>query len=250
MKNLRDEYKREMLILPIILIIIWYLICDVFQLVPSYTFPRPVDVANSFVKLTVSGQLFRDIFDTLYKVLFGMLLASTVGITLGIILGWFKRLETLCRLVISILRPIPPIAWIPFSIIWFGIGVGPAVFIIFMGCVFPILISTIDGVHRTDSVLIEAAESFGASTSQMLTEVVIPSSLPYIVSGLKVAIGIALMCTISGEMIGSSSGIGYMILTSTNLFDTGSTVVGMLVIGIIGIIFDYIFSKIQERILW
>ena len=239
-----------MLILPIILIIIWYIVCDVFQMVPSYMFPGPVDVANSFVKLIVSGQLFRDILDTLYKVLFGMLLASVVGITLGIVLGWFKRLETLCRLVISILRPIPPIAWIPFSIIWFGIGLGPAVFIIFMGCVFPILISTIDGVHRTDSVLIEAAQSFGASNAQMLTEVILPSSLPHIVSGLKVATGIALMCTISGEMIGSSSGIGYMILTSTNLFDTGSTVVGMLVIGIIGIIFDYIFTKVQERIFW
>ena len=250
MNDLRSVYTREMLILPIILIIIWYIVCDVFQMVPSYMFPGPVDVANSFVKLIVSGQLFRDILDTLYKVLFGMLLASVVGITLGIILGWFKRLETLCRLVISILRPIPPIAWIPFSIIWFGIGLGPAVFIIFMGCVFPILISTIDGVHRTDSVLIEAAQSFGASNAQMLTEVILPSSLPHIVSGLKVAIGIALMCTISGEMIGSSSGIGYMILTSTNLFDTGSTVVGMLVIGIIGIIFDYIFTKVQERIFW
>ena len=232
------------------IIIIWYLICDVFQLVPGYTFPGPIDVAESFVKLAISGKLFIDIGETLYKVLFGMLLASTVGITLGIILGRYKRLETLCSLVISILRPIPPIAWIPFSIIWFGIGIGPAVFIIFMGCVFPILISTIDGVHRTDPVLIEAAQSFGASNSQMLSEVIIPSSLPYIVSGLKGAIGIALMCTISGEMIGSSSGIGYMILTSTNLFDTGSTVVGMLVIGIIGIIFDYIFTKIQERIFW
>ena len=221
-----------------------------FQLVPGYTFPGPIDVAESFVKLAISGKLFIDIGETLYKVLFGMLLASTVGITLGIILGWYKRLETLCSLAISILRPIPPIAWIPFSIIWFGIGIGPAVFIIFMGCVFPILISTIDGVHRTDPVLIEAAQSFGASNSQMLSEVIIPSSLPYIVSGLKGAIGIALMCTISGEMIGSSSGIGYMILTSTNLFDTGSTVVGMLVIGIIGIIFDYIFTKIQERIFW
>ena len=221
-----------------------------FQLVPGYTFPGPIDVAESFVKLAISGKLFIDIGETLYKVLFGMLLASTVGITLGIILGWYKRLETLCSLVISILRPIPPIAWIPFSIIWFGIGIGPAVFIIFMGCVFPILISTIDGIHRTDPVLIEAAQSFGASNSQMLSEVIIPSSLPYIVSGLKGAIGIALMCTISGEMIGSSSGIGYMILTSTNLFDTGSTVVGMLVIGIIGIIFDYIFTKIQERIFW
>ena len=250
MNDLKSEYKKEMLVLPIILIIIWYIVCDVFQMVPGYIFPGPVDVANSFVKLTVSGQLFRDILDTLYKVLFGMLLASVVGITLGIVLGWFKRLETLCRLVISILRPIPPIAWIPFSIIWFGIGLGPAVFIIFMGCVFPILISTIDGVHRTDSVLIEAAQSFGASNAQMLTEVILPSSLPHIVSGLKVATGIALMCTISGEMIGSSSGIGYMILTSTNLFDTGSTVVGMLVIGIIGIIFDYIFTKVQERIFW
>lgn len=250
MNDLKSEYKKEMLVLPIILVIIWYIVCDVFQMVPGYMFPGPVDVANSFVKLIVSGQLFRDILDTLYKVLFGMLLASVVGITLGIVLGWFKRLETLCRLVISILRPIPPIAWIPFSIIWFGIGLGPAVFIIFMGCVFPILISTIDGVHRTDSVLIEAAQSFGASNAQMLTEVILPSSLPHIVSGLKVAIGIALMCTISGEMIGSSSGIGYMILTSTNLFDTGSTVVGMLVIGIIGIIFDYIFTKVQERIFW
>jgi NitT/TauT family transport system permease protein len=246
----RNEYKKEMLILPIIIIIIWYFICDVFQLIPSFMFPGPTEVVTAFVKLISSGKLFNDILVTLYKVLFGMLLASVVGITLGIILGWFKRLETLCQLVISILRPIPPIAWIPFSIIWFGIGVGPAIFIIFMGCVFPILISTIDGVHRTDPVLIEAAQSFGASNSQMLTEVVIPSSLPYIVSGLKVAIGIALMCTISGEMIGSSSGIGYMILTSTNLFDTGSTVVGMIVIGIIGIIFDYIFSKVQKRIFW
>ena len=232
MKKFRNEYTKETLILPIILIIIWYIVCDVFQLIPSYMFPGPTDVANSFVRLTVSGKLFKDVFDTLYKVLFGMLLASVVGITLGIILGWSKRLETLCKLVISILRPIPPIAWIPFSIIWFGIGIGPAV------------------LHRTDPVLIEAAESFGASNSQMLTEVIVPSSLPYIVSGLKVAIGIALMCTISGEMIGSSSGIGYMILTSTSLFDTGSTVVGMLVIGIIGIIFDYIFTKIQERIFW
>ena len=250
MTNLREEYKHDMLILPIIIVIIWFLVCDFFQLVPSYMFPGLADVGASFVKLTVSGQLFRDIIDTLYKVLFGMLLASVVGITLGIILGWYTRLERICRLVVSVLRPIPPIAWIPFSIIWFGIGVWPAIFIIFMGCVFPILISTIDGVHRTDSVLIEAAESFGASNSQMLTEVVIPSSLPFIVSGLKVAIAIALMCTISGEMIGSSSGIGYMILTSTNLFDTGSTVVGMLVIGVIGIIFDYIFTKIQEKIFW
>lgn len=250
MKEYKLTDKLDLLILPIILVIIWYFVCDFFMLVPSYMFPGPIEVLNSFIRLTLSGKLFKDIIDTLYKVLLGLFLAAAVGITGGIILGWSKKLERLCSLIISILRPIPPIAWIPFSILWFGIGTTPAVFIIFMGCVFPILVSTIDGVHRTKGVLIEAAQSFGASNTQMLTDVILPSTFPYIVSGLKVGIGIALMCTISGEMIGSSSGIGYMILTSTSLFDTGSTIVGMLVIGIIGIIFDYIFTKIQERIFW
>lgn len=248
--NNKLSSKLDMLIVPIILVIIWFIICDVLVLIPSYMFPGPVEVFQAFMKQLLSGKLFRDVMATLYKVLVGLLLAGAVGISCGLILGWSKRLERLTTLIISILRPIPPIAWIPFSILWFGIGSKPAIFIIFIGCVFPILVSTIDGVHRTKGVLIEAAKSFGASNTQMLTQVILPATLPYIVTGLKVGMGIALMCTIAGEMIGSSTGIGYMILTSTNLFDTGSTVVGMLVIGVLGIIFDYIFTKIQEKIFW
>lgn len=250
MNEKKTYNKFDKLILPIIILIIWYLLTDFSSLIPAFMFPGPIEVFNSFVNLLVSGRLIKDIIDTLYKVIVGLCIAAAVGISLGLLLGWSKRLERLASLIISILRPIPPIAWIPFSILWFGIGAVPAIFIIFMGCVFPILVYTMDGVHRTKKVLVEAALTFGASNSQMIKEVVLPSTIPYIVSGLKVAIGIALMCTISGEMIGSSSGIGYMILTSTNLFDTGSTVVGMLIIGIIGIIFDYIFTKIQERIFW
>ena len=159
-------------------------------------------------------------------------------------------LEDICTFVISVLRPIPPVAWIPFSILCFGIGTFPAVFIIFMGCVFPILVYTIDGVKRTDNVLVESAQTLGANDWNVLKRVVLPSTVPYIVSGLKVGIGIALMCTISAEMIGSSSGLGYMILTATNLFDTGTTVVGMIVIGFIGLVFDFVFGKIQNRIFW
>ena len=206
--------------------------------------------------------------DTLFKVFAGLILASLVAIPLGILLGWYKTLEDLCTFVISVLRPIPPVAWIPFSILWFGIGTVPAVFIIFMGCVFPILVYTTDGVKRTDKVLVESAQTLGATDWNVLRRVVLPSAVPYVVSGLKVGIGIALMCTISAEMIGSSSGLGYMmctisaemigsssglgymILTATNLFDTGTTVVGMLVIGLIGLIFDFIFTRIQNRIFW
>ena len=165
-------------------------------------------------------------------------------------MGWYQTLEDLASFIISVLRPIPPVAWIPFSILWFGYGTVPAIFIIFMGCVFPILVYTLDGVKRTDKVLIESAQTLGATDGHILKRVILPSTVPYIVSGLKVGVGIALMCTISAEMIGSSSGLGYMILTASNLFDTGTTVVGMLVIGLIGLAFDYVFGRIQKRIFW
>lgn len=245
-------YKKKItpIILPIIIIVIWYLITSVFNLMPSFVLPSPIDVCQSAWELILSGSLFRDTFDTLFKVFAGMFLASIVAIPLGILMGAFNTFERFCSLVISILRPIPPVAWIPFSILWFGIGAVPAIFIIFMGCVFPILIYTIDGVKRTDNVLIEAARTLGADTKTIVSKIVLPSAIPYILSGLKVGVGIALMCTVSAEMIGSSSGLGYLILTSSNLFNTGATVVGMLVIGIIGIVLDYIFGTIQDYVFW
>ena len=244
--------RRKILpfILPIAIIIFWYLITGGLHLVEPYVLPSPIDVLNSAINIIESGKLVKNTIDTLFKVFSGLILASVVAIPLGILLGWYQTLEDLASFVISILRPIPPVAWIPFSILWFGIGTIPAVFIIFMGCVFPILVYTLDGVKRTDNVLIESAQTLGANDWHVLKKVILPSTVPYIVSGLKVGVGIALMCTISAEMIGSSSGLGYMILTATNLFDTGTTVVGMLVIGLIGLVLDYIFGLAQKRIFW
>lgn len=244
--------KRKILpfILPVAIIIFWYVITGGLHLVESYVLPSPVDVLYSAINILQSGKLVQNTVDTLFKVFAGLILASVVAIPLGILLGWYQTLEDLCSFIISILRPIPPVAWIPFSILWFGIGTVPAVFIIFMGCVFPILVYTLDGVKRTDKVLIESAQTLGANDWNVLKKVILPSAVPYIVSGLKVGVGIALMCTISAEMIGSSSGLGYMILTATNLFDTGTTVVGMLVIGLIGLVLDYVFGLAQKRIFW
>lgn len=244
--------KRKILpfILPVAIIIFWYIITGGLHLVKSYVLPSPVDVLYSTINILQSGKLLQNTIDTLFKVFSGLILASIVAIPLGILMGWYQTLEDLCSLIVSILRPIPPVAWIPFSILWFGIGTVPAVFIIFMGCVFPILVYTLDGVKRTDKVLIESAQTLGANDWNVLKRVILPSAVPYIVSGLKVGVGIALMCTISAEMIGSSSGLGYMILTATNLFDTGTTVVGMLVIGLIGLALDYVFGLAQKRIFW
>ena len=247
-----ENYKSKLisLILPIVIIIIWYLITEGCHIVNPYILPGPIEVCTSAWDLILSGKLLKNTMDSLFKVFGGLILAAVVAIPLGVLLGWYKTLEDLCSFVISILRPIPPIAWIPFSILWFGIGTVPAIFIIFMGCVFPILVYTLDGVKRTDKVLIESAQTLGASDSKVLTRVVLPSVFPNIVSGLKVGVGIALMCTISAEMIGSSSGLGYMILQATSRFDPGTTVVGMIVIGLIGLILDYVFGLAQKRIFW
>jgi NitT/TauT family transport system permease protein len=237
-------------IIPAVIIVIWIIITVVLKLVPYYVLPSPVEVLNSGYELIVTGKLITSTIDTLFKVLSGIILGSLVAIPLGVLLGWSKSLESMSKIIVGILRPIPPVAWIPFSILWFGIGTTPAIFIIFMGCVFPILIYTIDGVKRTDNVLVEVSQTLGANSFQVLSKVVFPSAFPTIVSGLKVAIGIALMCTVSAEMISSSSGLGYLILTATNLFDTGATVIGMLTIGLIGLMFDGIFNKVQEKIFW
>ena len=249
---MNENYKSKLisLILPVVIIIFWYLITEGLHIVNPYILPGPIEVCTSAWNLILSGKLLKNTIDSLFKVFGGLILAALVAIPLGVLLGWYKTLEDLCSFVISILRPIPPIAWIPFSILWFGIGTVPAIFIIFMGCVFPILVYTLDGVKRTDKVLIESAQTLGASDRKVLTRVVLPSVFPNIVSGLKVGVGIALMCTISAEMIGSSSGLGYMILQATSRFDPGTTVVGMIVIGLIGLILDYIFGLAQKRIFW
>lgn len=204
--------KRKILpfILPIIILVIWYIITSGLHLIKPYILPSPIDVCYSAMNSLSSGSLVENTINTLIKVFSGLILASIVAIPLGILIGWNQTLEDLTSFVISILRPVPPVAWIPFSILWFGIGAVPAVFIIFMGCVFPILVYTADGVKRTDKVLIESAQTLGANDWNVLKRVILPSAIPYIISGLKVGIGIALMCTISAEMVGSSSGLGYI----------------------------------------
>ncbi|MDR0913292.1 MAG: ABC transporter permease [Methanobrevibacter sp.] len=238
------------LIIPVIIIVIWIIGTAILKLVPTYVVPDPLTVISSAEELIFSGLLFKDTVDTLFKVILGLVLAAIVAIPCGILLGWSEKLEELSKIVVGILRPIPPVAWIPFSILWFGIGTAPAIFIIFMGSVFPILIYTIDGVKRTDKVLIEAGETLGASNFQTLTKIIFPAAIPTIVSGLKVAVGIGLMCTVSAEMIASDSGLGHLIINASNLFDTGATVVGMITIGLIGLVFDFIFRKAEDKIFW
>jgi NitT/TauT family transport system permease protein len=182
--------------------------------------------------------------------LLGFIIAAAIAIPLGIIIGWSKTVENFFNFTIGILRPIPPIAWIPFAILWFGLGLGSAIFVIFIGSVFPILVNTVDGVKRIDKVYVESAYTLGANQFQTLSKVVVPAALPNIITGLKVGMGIALMCTVAAEMIGSNNGLGYLILTAISMLDSASAIVGMLTIGLIGLGFEYVFSRMERKINW
>lgn len=238
------------LIIPVIIIIIWAILTTYTGIIPSYLIPSPSDVLVAFHNLISNGILITDTLSTLTRVLLGFIIAALVAIPLGILLGWSETAENLTSFVIGVLRPIPPIAWIPFAILWFGVGLGSAIFIIFLGCIFPILISTADGVKRTDKVYTESAYTLGASQFQTLRKVVVPAALPNIITGLKVAMGIGLMCTVAAEMIGSDNGLGYLILTATSMLDSASAIVGMLTIGVIGLGFDYFFRRMERNINW
>lgn len=238
------------LIIPVIILIVWAFLTTYTGIVPSYLIPSPHAVIVAFENLLKNGALISDTIYTLTRVLLGFIIAALVAIPLGIIIGWSKTADNLSSFIIGVLRPIPPIAWIPFAILWFGVGLGSAIFIIFLGSVFPILINTADGVKRTDNVYIESAYTMGASQFQTLKKVVVPAALPNIITGLKVGIGIGLMCTVAAEMIGSDNGLGYLILTATSMLDSASAIVGMLAIGVIGLGFDYFFNRMERKINW
>lgn len=238
------------LILPVSVLIIWAILTTFTGLIPSYFLPSPSEVLKSFEALLMNGQLITDTSLTLLRVILGLIVSALVGIPLGILMGWSKTVSDLSSLMIGLLRPIPPIAWIPFAILWFGVGLESAIFIIFVGSVFPILINTMDGVKRVDKVLLESAYTLGANQMQTLRKVVVPASLPSIVTGLKVGVGVGLMCTVAAEMIGSNNGLGYLIFTSTSMLDTGSAIVGMITIGVIGLGADYLFSRLEKEVSW
>lgn len=238
------------LVVPTIIIIIWALLTTYTGIIPSYLIPSPHDVVVAFEELLMNGTLISATFETLTRVLLGFIVAAAVAIPIGILMGWSKTAENYLGFTIGILRPIPPIAWIPFAILWFGLGLGSSIFIIFVGSVFPILINTADGVKRIDKVYVESAYTLGANQYQTLRKVVVPAALPNIITGLKVGMGIALMCTVAAEMIGSSNGLGYLILTATSMLDSAGAIVGMLTIGLIGLGFEYIFTRMERKLNW
>ena len=211
--------------------------------------PPPTKVAAAFWELALSGDLFRHVGISLLRVLEGFGIAAAAGLFLGLGIGLSRRIDRATDLFIQLVKPIPPIAWIPLAILWFGIGEAAKVYIIFLGAFFPILVSTIDGIRQTDHRFVELARILEVPRHRFIARVVLPGALPAIMTGLRVGIMVAWMCVVASELIAASSGIGYLIMDARQLSQTDVVLVGMITIGAMGKLLDSTLKIIERRLI-
>ncbi len=209
-------------------------------------FPSPREVEGGLAELIHEGVLYRDIVDSLRRVAIGYFAAVALGIPLGLLFGWYPAVNQVVNPVIQILRPISPIAWIPVAIIFFGVGDYAAIFLVFLGAFFPIVVTCVDSVANVPLIYRRAGSNFGFTPPQLLARVVFPAALPQILVGLRIALGIGWLVVVAGEMIAVSSGLGFLIIDSRNSGKRYDLVVGaMLLIGVIGLMLDLLFRRIE-----
>jgi ABC-type nitrate/sulfonate/bicarbonate transport system permease component len=225
----------------------WEVLASV-GLINAVLLPSPTRLFWAAGDLLRSGTLFRHVSASVERVLVGFAMAALVGLTLGVILGWFRTLSDFVKPLVEALRPIPPIAWTPLAILWFGVGNAPSYFLVFVGAVFPVFVSTYSAVRNIERTQINAALCLGATPAMLIWDVLIPGALPVIFPGLRIALGVGWMCVVAAELIAAQSGLGYMIQQSRLLLQTQFVVTGMIVIGIIGIAMNAVMTAIERRL--
>jgi NitT/TauT family transport system permease protein len=208
--------------------------------------PSPLKVLKAIIELINDGTLFEHIKVSLFRFSVGYLLAVILAVALGLIFGWFGKVWAVFDPLVQVLRPISPIAWFPFIVLWFGIGDLPAIVIIFIAAFYPVLLTTVSAVSKIDSIYLNVAKNFGIKQPFIFTKIVFPAVFPYIASGLHIAIGTAWVFLVAGEMVGAQSGLGYLIVDSRNNLRTDLVLAGIIIIGIIGLILDKLV-KFFER---
>jgi sulfonate transport system permease protein len=242
-------FQETECILPVvILLLVWYVLTssDNYN---EVLFPSLITVIATFVKKIQDLSLIEAVLISLSRVLKGYFLAAVLGIFFGVLIGLSKHFQRITDLFIQILKPIPPIAWIPLVILWMGIGEASKVFLIFLGGFFTILLNVIDGIRYTDKKLLEVASVMETPKKKYILHLVIPAAFPSIFTGLRVAMGTCWTCVVAAELVASSSGVGYMISNARNFGRMDIVIIGMISIGIVGKVMDVILMQIEKRVL-
>jgi ABC-type nitrate/sulfonate/bicarbonate transport system permease component len=228
-------------------LITWELVGNTFQLINPMFMSAPSLVFNAAVQLFASGEIYNDLYISGLELFWGYFLSAAVAIPFGIMVGWYRRASHIFDPFINAMNATPRVALLPLVIIWLGIGILSKVGIIFLGAVFPILINTRDGVKTTPANLLTAARSFGASEWTLFKTVVLPSTIPFILTGLRLGLGRAIVGVMVGELYAATAGIGFMITVAGATFQTDKVFVGVLVFALTGMIGMDLLTRVESR---
>jgi len=253
LKEMRfTKYKLMSVLSVLFFLSAWYAITDGLHLFPSYIFPSPIRVLRAFVlKFTVKNPdgdtLIMHLLASLQVALYGYGLGILIGIPAGILMGWFRKFDLVVKPLFDLIRPIPPVGWIPIMILWLGIGIMAKSTIIFISALTPCIINSYTGIKQTKRVHIWVAQTFGASNLYVLFKVGIPSALPMIFTGLKVSLGASWMALVAAEMLASTKGIGYMIQMNRMFGRADNIIVGMITISIVGAMLTGLLEFLEKQ---
>ncbi|HCX65518.1 MAG TPA: sulfonate ABC transporter permease [Eubacteriaceae bacterium] len=234
----------KMLVSISLLVLLWQLVYSSGRYEPSLL-PSPFDVLKSMGELLSNGTLFTHIHVSLLRFSSGYLVAGIFGILLGLLFGWYNKVWEFVNPIVQILRPVSPIAWFPFIVLWFGIGDAPAIVIIFIAAFFPVLLSTVNGVRKVDPIYLKVARNLEMNQIHILAKIVLPAAFPMIMNGLHMALGSAWVFLVAGEMVGTQSGLGYLIIDARNSLRADLVLAGIIFIGLFGLLLDSLIKHLE-----
>jgi len=266
---MKSSQMREIgigMVVPAVVIAIWQAVAMLGWVNPQ-VLPSPVAVVQKWIAYLLplqphvpggemswlawafSGELIVDSLTSMYRVVLGFVIGAGLALPLGLSMGASARVYAWFNPLVQLLRPIPPIAYIPLAILWFGLGNPPAVFLIALGAFFPVLMNTIAGVRQVDSIYLRAARNLGASQRTMFLRVILPAAVPYILSGVRIGIGTAFIVVIVSEMIAVNNGLGFRILEAREYFWSDKIMAGMITIGMLGLAIDVGMNRLNNHLL-
>ena len=228
-------------------LIIWELVGNTLQLINPMFMSAPSLVWNAAIQLFSSGEIYNDLWVSGVELFWGYVLSALVAVPFGISIGWYKKMSYIFDPFVNAMNATPRVALLPLVIIWLGIGILSKIGIIFLGAVFPILINTRDGVKTTPINLLTAAKSFGASEWMVFKTVVLPSTVPFILTGLRLGLGRAIVGVMVGELYAATAGIGFMITVAGATFQTDKVFVGVLIFALAGMMGMELLTRIEAR---
>jgi len=216
---------------------------------PSLSFPPMSEILAAWWRLILSGELLRELGDSLWRMFAGYFIGVALGVLIGLLMGYFRVFYNLLEPITEVLRPIPSPAYLPIVILFLGIDDEMKIFMIAFASLFPVLINTYSGVRSVDPIQLQTARTFGVSGHKLVGQVVLPAASPYIFTGMRVSLAVALIVMVISEMVAASSGIGYFILSAQRGFKIREMFAGVLTLAVVGYVLNRLFVAIENRVL-